>query len=238
MLPSPLVTGRLIKRYKRFLADVDIDGEVVTVHCPNTGPMTGCATPGWQVALSRSDNPRRKLPYTLEMVYNGSSWIGVNTHHANRLAEEALAKGKIKELLGYSERRREVKYGSENSRIDFLLQAPGEQDCYVEVKSVTLMENGVHLFPDTVTTRGQKHLRELRELPAQHKRAVMLYLVQREDGEDCFQAARHYDPAYADLLESAHAAGVEVLAYQCEVSLQAWRVKKPLTVIFKDTAKA
>ncbi len=237
MAPSPLITGRLIKRYKRFLADIDINDEVVTVHCPNTGPMTGCATPGWQVALSRSDNPKRKYPYTLEMIYNGSTWIGVNTHQANRLAEEALAQGQIKELLGYSVRRREVKYGNENSRIDFLLQEPGQKDCYVEVKSVTLMENGIHLFPDTVTTRGQKHLRELQELPAQNKRAVMLYLIQREDGEHRFQAARHYDPVYANLLEEAHNAGVEVLAYQCEVSLTTWRVKEPLLVEFDDPAK-
>jgi sugar fermentation stimulation protein A len=239
MAPSPLtgrlITGRLIKRYKRFLADVDIDDEVVTVHCPNTGPMTGCATPGWQVALSYSDNPRRKLPYTLEMIYNGSTWIGVNTHQANRLAEEALVQGKISELVGYPVQRREVKYGSENSRIDFLLQAPDKVDCYVEVKSVTLMENGTHLFPDTVTTRGQKHLRELRELPAQGKRAVMLYLIQREDGDLRFQAARHYDPVYADLLKEAHDAGVEVIAYQCEVSLTAWCVKTPLTVVFSNT---
>lgn len=228
--PSSLITGRLIKRYKRFLADVDIDDEIITVHCPNTGPMTGCSTPDWQVALSHSDNPRRKLPYTLEMVYNGNTWIGVNTHQANRLAEDAITEGKIKELLGYSTLRREVKYGSENSRIDFLLQEPGQKDCYVEVKSVTLMENDVHLFPDTVTTRGQKHLRELSALPTQGKRAVMLYLVQREDGGQCFQAAKHYDPVYADLLKIAHTAGVEILAYQCTVSLQEWNVKRPLQV--------
>lgn len=231
LLPSSLITGRLIKRYKRFLADVEInDDEIITVHCPNTGPMTGCATPGWQVALSHSDNPRRKLPYTLEMIYNGSTWIGVNTHQANRLAEEAITEGKITELLGYSTLRREVKYGDENSRIDFLLQEPGQKDCYIEVKSVTLMENGIHLFPDTVTTRGQKHLRELSQLPAQGKRAVMLYLIQREDGKQQFQAAKQYDPVYANLLKATHAAGVEVLAYQCAISLNEWHVQAPLNV--------
>lgn len=226
----PFATATLIKRYKRFLADVEKGGTVLTVHCPNTGPMTGCAEPGWTVALSHSDNPRRKLPWTLEMTHNGHSWIGVNTHQANRLAEEALREGVITELQDYPTLQREVRYGHENSRIDFLLQDPERVDCYVEVKSVTLLENGVHLFPDTVTTRGQKHLRELTLLAQEGKRAVMLYLIQREDGGETFQPARHYDPDYADLLHIARDAGVEILAYQCQVSPQRWRVKNPLHV--------
>lgn len=226
----PLQTGTLIKRYKRFLADVVLEGQEITVHCPNTGPMTGCAVPGWQVALSHSDNPRRKLPYTLEMVNNGESWIGVNTHQANRVAEEALHQEQIPELQGYGQIKREVRYGEEKSRIDFLLQNADRADCYVEVKSVTLLENDVHLFPDTVTTRGQKHLRELMQLPRQGKRAVMLYLVQREDGESLFRPAKDYDPAYADLVQEARAAGVEILAYQCQLSPEQWVLKRSLHV--------
>lgn len=226
----PFATATLIKRYKRFLADVEKGGEILTVHCPNTGPMTGCAEPGWTVALSHSDNPRRKLPWTLEMTYNDHSWIGVNTHQANRLAEEALREGWIPELQDYTTLQREVRYGHEKSRIDFLLQGPEREDCYVEVKSVTLLENGVHLFPDTVTTRGQKHLRELSALAQEGKRAVMLYLIQREDGGKTFQPARHYDPDYAHLLHAAQNAGVEILAYQCQVSPQRWQVKRPLHV--------
>lgn len=226
----PFTTATLIKRYKRFLADVEKGGDILTVHCPNTGPMTGCAEPGWTVALSHSDNPQRKLPWTLEMTYNGHSWIGVNTHQANRLAEEALREGVITELQDYPTLQREVRYGHEKSRIDFLLQGPERIDCYVEVKSVTLLENDVHLFPDTVTTRGQKHLRELSTLAQEGKRCVMLYLIQREDGGKHFQPARHYDPDYADLLHTARDAGVEVLAYQCQISPQYWRVKHPLYV--------
>ncbi len=226
----PLEIGTLLKRYKRFLADVELEGKTLTVHCPNTGPMTGCAEPGWQAAVSLSDNPKRKLPYTLEMVNNGTTWIGVNTHQANRLVEEALEAERIEALTGYTRLRREVRYGEEKSRIDFLLEYAEQPDCYVEVKSVTLMEDNVHLFPDTVTTRGQKHLRELMTLMEQGHRAVMLYVVQREDGDSVFSPAAAYDPAYAKLLQEAAAAGVEVLAYQCEISPEYWRIKTPLNV--------
>jgi len=226
----PLATGTLIKRYKRFLADIVLDGEEMTVHCPNTGPMTGCAEPGWTVAVSRSDNPKRKLSHTLEMVHNGETWIGVNTHRANALVEEALNKGVFSELTGYDSVRREVPYGAEKSRVDFLLQHEGRSDCYVEVKSVTLMESGVHQFPDTVTTRGQKHLRELMALPTQGHRSVILYIIEREDGNGTFEPAKKYDPVYAELLKEAQNAGVEVLAYQCVISPEEWLVASQVQV--------
>ena len=214
-----LIPGKLIRRYKRFLADIELEtGEVVTAHCPNSGSMKTCMTAGWPVRLSRSENPNRKYPYTWEMVHNGKCWIGVNTGIPNILAGEAIGSGIIRELQGYTQRRREVKYGK-NSRIDWLLESD-EKKCYVEVKNVTLVEaDGGYYFPDAVTERGRKHLLELAAMTTAGYRAVMLYIIQRSDGH-IFRPAAHIDPAYAAGLQQAHQQGVEILVYRAEVNPQ------------------
>lgn len=214
-----LIKGRLVKRYKRFLADVKLDdGSIVTAHCANTGAMTGCAEPGWQVWLSHSDNPKRKLAYSWELVKTDQAhWIGINTHKANDLVAEALADNRIPELKGYTHIKREAKYGVENSRADFLLYDEQRQDCYVEVKSVTLLQDQQGYFPDTVTVRGQKHLRELAQLVSEGKRSVLLFCVQHS-GIDSVKVARHIDAAYAREFIKAKAKGVEILVYSVSMS--------------------
>jgi sugar fermentation stimulation protein A len=216
---SPLIQGTLIKRYKRFLADVElVDGSIVIAHCPNTGAMTGCAEPGWQVWLSPSDNPKRKLLYTWEVVLTDQHhWIGINTHKANKLVKEAIQEGKIAELLDYKNLQAEVKFGEENSRIDFLLTDPEKADCYVEVKSATLLDGNAGYFPDAKTLRGQKHLRELSIIASQGKRAVLLFCVQHS-GIESVQVAKHIDPDYAKELKQAMLNGVQILCYGCKIS--------------------
>lgn len=212
----PTITGTLIKRYKRFLADVELeDGSVITVHCPNTGRMTTCAEPGWKVVLSDSHNPKRKYRYTWELVHNGDCWICVNTGRANEMAFEAVSKGLIPELTGFSEVLREQKFG--NSRFDLLLKKGGEL-CYVEVKNVTLLaDDGSYAFPDAVTERGRKHLNELIEVIHTGHRAAMLFVIPRSDGSS-FRAAHEIDPKYAEALKAAQAAGVEIYAWSAEVT--------------------
>jgi sugar fermentation stimulation protein A len=214
-LPA-MVFGTLIKRYKRFLADVELeDGSVITVHCPNTGRMTTCAEPGWRVALSDSQNPKRKYRYTWELVHNGDGWICVNTGRANEIAFEAVSNGTIPELAGYAEVIREQTFG--NSRFDLLLRTDDDL-CYVEVKSVTLLSaDGYYAFPDAVTERGRKHLNELIEVINAGHRAAMLFVIPRSDGTT-FRAAHEIDPNYADALKSAEAAGVEIHVWQADVS--------------------
>lgn len=210
----PLESGTLIKRYKRFLADVMLDnGEQITIHCPNTGAMTGCAEPGWRAYFSDSNNPKRKYRHTWEWVTsdNGDA-IVVNTARANGLAEQAINEQRIEPLAAYRKVRREVKYGSENSRIDLLLQNSDLVDCYVEVKSVTLLEQqGQGFFPDAVTVRGQKHLRELMAMVAQGNRACILFIV-AHTGITSVAPAEHIDPTYAQLCREAQQAGVEFYA--------------------------
>ncbi|MEP1382973.1 MAG: DNA/RNA nuclease SfsA [Paraglaciecola sp.] len=217
--PLPLIKGKLLKRYKRFLADVELEsGELVIAHCPNTGSMTGCAEPGWEVWLSPSTNPKRKLAFTWEVVLTEQHhWIGINTHRANGLVQEAIENGVISELRGFESLKAEVKYGTENSRIDFLLSDPNKQDCYVEVKSVTLLDNNVGYFPDAKTTRGLKHLRELQQVIRQGKRAVLLFCVQHT-GIENVKVAEHIDPAYAKELKIAIKNGVEVICYGSAIS--------------------
>ncbi len=224
----PVQFGTLIKRYKRFLADITLDdGTVITAHCPNTGRMTTCAEPGWRVALSDSQNPKRKHRYTWELVHNGACWICVNTGRANTMAFEAVSNGIIPELAGYDEVLREQPFG--NSRFDLLLRNES-QLCYVEVKNVTLLaDDGCYTFPDAVTERGRKHLLELIDVVKAGHRAAMLYVVPRSDGNG-FRAAHEIDPAYAKALDVAVSAGVEVYAWQAEVSPQACDLAIPITV--------
>lgn len=219
ILPSPLLSGRLIRRYKRFFADVLLeDGREVTAHCPNTGTMLGVAEPESDVWLSVSDNPKRKLPYTWEIVRADGALVGINPLNANRVVGGALETSDVPGVNQYGSIRREVRYG-EGSRVDFLLSEPGLPDCYIEVKNVHLArQNGLAEFPDAVTARGAKHLAELAREKAAGNRALMLFLVQREDC-DRFQVAGDIDPAYAAALGTALEAGVEVLCLACRVSL-------------------
>lgn len=216
---STLIQGTLVKRYKRFLADVQLpDGTIVIAHCPNTGAMTGCAEPGWKVWLSPSNNPKRKLLYTWEVVLTDQHhWIGINTHKANALVKEAILENKIIELVGYNTLQAEVKFGEENSRIDFLLTDPEKADCYVEVKSVTLLDDNLGYFPDAKTLRGQKHLRELSLIASQGKRAVLFFCVQHS-GIQSVQVASHIDSDYAKELKQAMLNGVHILCYNCTIS--------------------
>ena len=220
--PSTLERGRLLHRYKRFLADIALDsGETVTANCPNTGSMLGLTAPGSRVWLSRSGSPTRKYAHTWEMVEAdlgaGPSLVGINTGHPNRLVTEAIATRRIKALAGCATLRREVKYG-EASRIDILLEDESKGRCYVEVKNVHLMrEAGLAEFPDCVTERGAKHLRELAAMAADGHRAVMLFLIQRTDAKR-FTLARDLDPGYAEAFRRAAEAGVEALAFRCRMS--------------------
>ena len=214
---SPLLPCTLLRRYKRFLADVRFDsGEEAVVHCPNPGSMRGCATPGWRALVSDSGNPARKLRHTLEMVHDGRNWIGVNPAFANAIAAEGIAAGIVPELAGYAGLRREAAWG-EGTRFDFLLSGTAGE-CYVEVKSVTLvMEDGCSAFPDAVTARGARHIRELLAARAAGHRAALLFVVQRPDGPKGFRAASEIDPVYAEALRQAHAAGLEVYAQLADV---------------------
>ncbi|MCG1033666.1 DNA/RNA nuclease SfsA [Bacillus amyloliquefaciens] len=215
----PLQPATLIQRYKRFLADVVTpNGETLTLHCPNTGAMTGCATPGDTVWYSTSSNIKRKYPHTWEITQTAEGeYICVNTLRANQLVKEAISLDFIPELRGYNLLKSEVKYGSESSRIDFMLQADDRPECYIEVKSVTLAEKDNGYFPDAVTLRGQKHLRELMSVAAAGKRAVLLFAV-LHSAIGRFSPARHIDLKYAQLLNEAQKQGVEVLVYKAELS--------------------
>jgi sugar fermentation stimulation protein A len=222
--PTPLARGTLVQRYKRFLADIVLDdGTEITAHCPNPGAMLGLNTPGLTAWVSLSKDPKRKLPYTLELVEADGGLVGINTMAPNRLVAEALAADAIPELIGYATHRREVNYGT-NSRVDFLLEAPDRPRAWLEVKNCHLRRTGsLAEFPDCVAARSLKHLRELTAMVEQGERAVMLFVVQRTDC-DAFQACHDLDPAYARGLTEAAARGVEVLAYACEISPHAVRI--------------
>lgn len=212
-----LIHGTLIRRYKRFLADIRLhDGSEITAHCPNPGSMLRVGVPDQPVAVSHSDNPKRKLAYTWEMIQLDGCWVGVHTGRTNALVEEALRAGQIAELLGFQHLRREVTVGA--SRLDFLLEFEDASDCYVEVKNVTLTDEGRRaIFPDSVTRRGQKHLRELMGLVQAGQRAAMLFVINRDDCDE-FGPADEIDPEYGALLRQAANKGVEVLAYSATVS--------------------
>ncbi|MDA1090304.1 MAG: DNA/RNA nuclease SfsA [Proteobacteria bacterium] len=222
--PDPLIRGRLVKRYKRFMADVELEGgTVVTAHCANSGSMLSVNEPGAEVWISPARNPDRKLKFTWEMIRIGRTLVGLNTSLPNAIVAEAISTGRIPELAGYASLRREVKYG-ENSRIDILLESDGPNNgdkCYVEVKSVTMKrdlgKDAPVEFPDAVTTRGAKHLVELANMVKDGHRAVMLYLAQRADSPG-FAIAADIDPEYGIGLIAARAAGVEVLCYGCTLT--------------------
>ena len=226
-----LLSGILIKRYKRFLADVELaDGSRTTVHCPNSGSMLGCSEPGSPVMLSRSGNPRRKYPQTLEMVKAGTVWVGVNTALTNRLVREGLENGIINEFGRLDAITQEVKT-SEHTRLDFRLEQKG-RNIYMEVKNCSLAENGTAMFPDAVTVRGTKHLEELAKLKEQGHGAAVLFCVQRSDAE-VFSPAGHIDPLYAETLVKVKKMGVLVLAYQADVDPQSIIIAGKLPVEIK-----
>lgn len=228
----PLEQGVLLRRYKRFLADIRLaDGSEITIHCPNTGSMKHCLFIEQRVWFSRSSNLKRKYPCTFELMETpNNQLIGVNTGRANKLAEEAIINGVISELQGYPLLRREVKYGEENSRIDILLTGGDKSDCYIEVKSCTLLEQDCGYFPDAVTLRGQKHLRELMQMVTEGKRAVLLFIVQHT-GIKRVKVAQHIDPEYAKLFKQAVNFGVEVLAYRCELSHQGIEINQACQIL-------
>jgi sugar fermentation stimulation protein A len=231
-----MVHARLIKRYKRFLADVRLDnGEVITVHCPNTGSMKNCVAENAEIWLSDSDNPKRKYRYTWEyLTTSRGNCIGVNAGKANQLVQAAIGDDLVRELAGYETIRPEVIYGDENSRIDLLLQDAKRKDCYVEVKSVTLLEEptarGIGYFPDAVSERGAKHLRELIRVSQSDARAVLFFCVQHTGIKEV-RPADHIDVGYGKLLRQALDSGVEVLAYKVRKSNKGFRLWRDLPVI-------
>jgi len=232
---APLIPATLVKRYKRFLADVVLpSGETITAHVANPGAMTGLAAPGARVWLSKSDKPGRKLPYSWELVEvdlgGGLELVGVNTGHPNPLIGTALAAGAIAELAGYGSIRREVKYGR-NSRVDFLLEGAGRPPCYVEIKNVHLMRRaGLAEFPDAKTERGAKHLDELGDMVAAGARAVMLYLIQIGSAQR-FGLARDIDPKYATAFDRARGRGVEAIAMKCRIDCDGIEIAEPVPIV-------
>lgn len=214
---APLSKGTLIKRYKRFLADIELEtGEQITAHCPNSGSMMGLKEPGFPVCVSRSDNPKRKLAYTLEMVQVSGTWVGVNTSWPNKLIQHGFQEGQFEAFAGFDHFKPEVKYG-EGTRLDFLLTADSGKKAYGEIKNVTLKEGAGALFPDAVTARGAKHLETLMDVIKAGDQAFLVFVVQREDCS-FVSPAKQIDPHYAGLLKQAVDKGVVCLCYQYTVS--------------------
>ncbi|GGN38318.1 sugar fermentation stimulation protein A [Marinomonas arctica] len=233
--PTPLIEGRLLKRYKRFLADIELpSGEVVVAHCPNTGSMKRCQQDGARVWLSKSDNLKRKLAYTWELVEVDEQYLAcINTGYPNKLVGEAIANGVVKELSDYTEQKAEVKYG-EKSRIDWLLTGSDSRKCYVEVKNVTLLEDdGLGYFPDAVTDRGRKHLYELVKMVEEGHRAVMFFCVSHT-GISSVTPAAHIDKKYAQAFVEVVGKGVEVIAYQVEIDSQEMKVVRSVPVVLPE----
>ena len=226
---SKLEQAVLIRRYKRFLADVRLpDGSTLTIHCPNSGSMRSCSEPGSLVCFSQSNNPKRKYPHTLEMIHVGATWVGINTSRTNTIVAEAILKGEIAEVIEFDELKREVKT-SEGSRLDIMLTA-GDHKTYIEVKNCSLVDDGYALFPDAVTARGTKHLNELIRLVKDGHTGIIFYLIQRLDA-DRFKPAADIDPLYAATLRTAANQGVLVIAYQAAVTPESINVVKRVPVI-------
>lgn len=229
MILENLEEAIFIKRYKRFLVDVERqDGSVFTVHCPNTGSMRGCLTPGNRVMISKAENLKRKYSHTLEMIHVDGFWVGINTMYTNRLVREAFERNIVSEVGMVDSIQAEVQVPSGKSRLDFLLMQGGKK-IYVEVKNCTLVEDGLAQFPDAVTTRGKKHLDELLELVQAGHRGIIFFCVQRGDGE-AFTPAHHIDPVYAETLAKVVAQGVEVMAYRARVSPTEILITEPMGV--------
>jgi sugar fermentation stimulation protein A len=232
---TPLIPARLIRRYKRFLADVALDsGQEITAHVANPGAMLGLATPGARVWLSKSENPNRKLPYSWELVEvdfgGGPELVGVNTGHPNALVAEALSAQSFPDFASYRSVRREVKYGT-NSRIDFLLESDGQPPCYLEIKNVHLMRSaGLAEFPDCVTARGAKHLDELAAMVEAGARAAMLFVVQIGSANR-FTLARDIDPAYGKAFDRARDIGVAALAWRCSIGREGIEVSEQVPIV-------
>ena len=227
---TPLKPAVLLKRYQRFLADVQFaDGQRITAHCPNTGSMLTCSTPGSRVYLSRSDNTARKYPYTLELVEENGTLIGINTSRTNSVVQEAIRNGVIGELNKPTEIQKEVKT-SDGCRLDLALHF-GSSLTYVEIKSCTFVQNGIAMFPDAVTTRGHKHLLELADLVDRGHGGAVFFLVQRSDARH-FRPASHIDPLYSATLKKVHERGVAILVYQTDVTPEAILVSNPLPFSF------
>lgn len=226
---NKLVQAKLIKRYKRFLADVVLpDGNTITVYCPNTGSMRSCSTPGSRVLISKSDNAKRKYQYTLEMIDVGTGWIGVNTSLTNTIVAEAIRGGKIAELQDIDTIHTEVKT-SAHTRLDLMVEK-GNRRIFIEVKNCSLVEDNVAMFPDAITSRGTKHLNELASLVNQGDEGMIFYLVQRMDA-DLFRPAAHIDPLYAETLEKVHQQGVKIAVYQAEANELGIEVKRKLSYL-------
>jgi len=227
---QPLICGTLIKRYKRFLADVKLsNGQIVTAHCANPGAMIGLTSQGAEVWLSPAQNPARKLRWSWELIRVEKSLVGINTALPNTIAAEAISDGLIPELSGYDSLRREVKYGT-SSRIDILLEKNNEDKCYVEIKNVHLKRTKSAEFPDSVTVRGTKHLKELSDMVKQGHRAIMFYLVQREDCST-FKIAEDIDPIYKNAFVEARKNGVECFCYSCHLSTKEIVINKKIRII-------
>jgi len=232
-LPA-LIKGKLVRRYKRFLADVEIENvelgtrEIVIAHCPNSGSMRGCAEPGAPVWISRSHNPKRKLKYTWELIHTGSSMTGINTQVPNKLVKASIENGLVAELKEYTSVKPEIKT-SEHTRLDLLLEDDAGKKCYVEIKNCTLVEEGVAMFPDAVTTRGQKHLDELLRLKQEGHRAVMFYLIQRMDAR-LFTPAAMIDGVYAQKLKYAKENGVEIITRDTYIDTGHIRLRRAVPV--------
>lgn len=233
----PLQKGKLVKRYKRFLADIELEnGDVITAHCANPGSMLGLKEPGMPVWVSPSHNPKRKLKYNWELCQvddgAGLAMVGIHTGHPNKIVLQAIKDKKIPELVGYENMRPEVKYGEQNSRIDILLQDNGKPDCYVEIKNVHLCRQpGLAEFPDAKTTRGKKHLEELTHMVHQGATAVMFYLVQRTDSKR-FSLASDIDPEYETSFLGAKKAGVEAIVYTCDISPHKIELNQQIPMVF------
>lgn len=212
---KPLVKGKLIRRYKRFLADVELEnGEIIVAHCTNTGSMKSCIEEGAPVMLSTHSDPKRKTKFTWEMIFMNGGWIGINTMVPNKLIFQALVEGSIEKLGGYPLVKKEVQYG--DSRIDLMAENDNEK-CFIEVKNVSMKEGRTALFPDAVTTRGLKHLNTLMQIKTDGHRAIILFAIQRTD-VDLFMAADKIDPKYAFALKQAYESGVEIIPLQIQVT--------------------
>jgi len=225
-----LITGTLIKRYKRFLADVRLgDGSLVTAHCPNSGAMKACSSPGRPVYLSYHDNPKRKLKYTWEIIQMPDSLVGVNTLIPNKLVKHSIEANRVSELANYDQVVSEIKV-SPGARLDLLLKKQTGESCFVEVKNCTLVEDGAACFPDAVTDRGRKHLLELQRLVAEGNRCAMFYLIQRMDAKQ-FKPADHIDPDYGRELRKAHGHGVEIFVYDVIIDLKRIRLNQKVPFV-------